>query len=179
MDKVVASRVQSIKDDLKRTAAERDALNARLAGLAPDVKMIARVGLARLALDPTPEALGARAVEEDEQVFDVVLGHVLGDGGAGLDVGDAVRGGDFKHGDAGKLGDGLARVGELNGFGGNLRGDGFPRRGIRPAEFFDEQGRELEFLEAFASVGNVEGHGSAPISCAGVSGAACGRELSG
>ena len=42
--------------------------------------------------------------------------------------------------------DGASYVGELKGFGGNLSGDGFPRHRMRPAEFFDEQGRELEFL---------------------------------
>src|SRR5207253_253590 len=33
VDKVVASRVQSIKSDLERTSAERDALNVRLADI--------------------------------------------------------------------------------------------------------------------------------------------------
>ena len=77
----------------------------QVAGLAFDVKMVAGVGFAGLALDPIPKALRAVLIEEDEQVFDVLLGDLFLDGGARLRVGDARSGRDFEHDDAGKLRD--------------------------------------------------------------------------
>src|SRR5437762_3023537 len=118
--------------------------------------MIASVGLAGLAFDPVPEALGASGIEKNEKVFDVLLGDVLLDGSARLRVRDAVAYGDFEGNHPSQLGDRGASVRRFLCLG----LDRTAGLGVRPAQLVNKQARELEFLEAVASAGDVEGHGS-------------------
>lgn len=84
-----------------------------VAGLSFDVEMVAGMGFVALALDPIPETLAAGGVEKDEQVFEMLLGHLLLDGGPSFGVRDSVAGFDFQHHDACQLGNGGAGVSQL------------------------------------------------------------------
>ena len=62
-----------------------------VAGLALEVKVIARDLLTVLPLDPVPEALRPLSVHEDQEVLVVELGDLFVDAGAGLGVRDRRR----------------------------------------------------------------------------------------
>ena len=88
-----------------------------VARLAFDVQVIAGMGFAAVAFDPVPEALAAGGIEEDEQVFEVLLGHLFLDGGAGFGIRDAIGGFDFEHHHTRQLGNRGEGVAESMGFG--------------------------------------------------------------
>jgi hypothetical protein len=108
-----------------------------------------------LALNPEPEGLRARGIDEDEDVFDALEGEPFPQRLLGSGIRERrgfVLGGDFNHGEAGKLRD-LTRgpVGALV-----FDQQGLARSGLVPAELLDKEVGELETLELLAGAVGME-----------------------
>ena len=73
----VTGMLPSASSSLISTTIAASLLKKQVAGLAFDVEVIAGMGLAGLAFDPVPEALGAGGVDEDQNVLVMELGDLF------------------------------------------------------------------------------------------------------
>ena len=118
--------------------------------------MLTGAEFAIFAFDPVPEAVRALAIDEDEQVFVVVLGDFAMEGEPGFGVGDvAIVGMYFEDDRAAEFGDGVGLAFGVLG----VEAQRVAARRAGPAEFLDEEGAEVEVLQALPNLCNVDRHG--------------------